>query len=194
MAFLDNLDRKITSLGQGVAQKSKEVTDSVKISAALKTAGNQKKDAFEQLGRVYYQLIVQNEDALIPEAEEVVRQLHNLELQEKQLRKQLEKLKNIVYCPNCSAELAGDSKFCNVCGTEISRTQYDDGGKVCRNCGAPLEDDQKFCVNCGMPAELEEPAAGSSEEKGSSPRVCANCGSRIDEDAKFCTECGTSVV
>lgn len=194
MAFLDNLDRKITSLGQGVAQKSKEVTDSVKISAALKTAGNQKKDAFEQLGRVYYQLIVQNEDAVIPEAEAVVRQLQNLELQEKQLRKQLEKLKNIVCCPNCSAELAGDSKFCNVCGTEIIRTQYDDGGKVCRNCGAPLEDDQKFCVNCGMPAESEEPAAGSSEEKGSSPRVCANCGSRIDEDAKFCTECGTSVV
>ena len=53
MAFLDNLDRKITSLGQGVAQKSKEVTDSVKISAALKTAGNQKKDAFEQRGGVY---------------------------------------------------------------------------------------------------------------------------------------------
>ena len=43
MAFLDNLDRKITSLGQGVAQKSKEVTDSVKISAALKTAGIRKK-------------------------------------------------------------------------------------------------------------------------------------------------------
>ena len=44
MGFLDDLDRKEKSLGQGGKKKSKEVTDSVKINSALKTLGNQKKE------------------------------------------------------------------------------------------------------------------------------------------------------
>ena len=44
MAFLDDLDRKETSLGQGGKQKSKKVTESVKLKSALKTLGKPKKE------------------------------------------------------------------------------------------------------------------------------------------------------
>lgn len=191
MAFLDDLDRKVTSLGQGVVQKSREVTDSVKINSALKTLGSQKKSEFEQLGKVYYKMCIQEETAPAPEAAEIIARLQELTAEEKQLQEQIQRIKNVVYCPNCNTELSGDSKFCNVCGTEIKIEQQMPQGKMCKNCGAPLEDDQRFCVNCGMKIEQEEYADGGIDRTAEMPRICANCGKTLEDDERFCTQCGT---
>ena len=188
MAFLDDLDRKVTSLGQGVKQKSKEVTDSVKLNSALKSLGNQKKEEYEKLGEAYFRLCCEEKEKTAPELEEFITHLKGLISQEKELQEQIQKIKNVVYCPNCNAELPGESKFCNVCGTEIKLVRKEPRGKVCKNCGARLEDDQRFCTECGAKIESTGGTDGAEEER---VHRCTKCGKPLADDERFCTECGT---
>ena len=46
-------------------------------------------------------------------------------------------------CPNCGAQIADDSCFCNKCGKAIPQ------GVVCPHCGASVNDNDSFCQNCG---------------------------------------------
>ena len=54
MAFLDDIDKKLTNLGQGAIQKTREMTDSAKLSGALKNLEGQKKDVLADLGAISY--------------------------------------------------------------------------------------------------------------------------------------------
>ncbi len=48
------------------------------------------------------------------------------------------------FCPNCGAEVKGNSKFCSNCGQALSRE------KRCANCGERNSTDAKFCQKCGQ--------------------------------------------
>ena len=47
----------------------------------------------------------------------------------------------MIVCPNCKAQLSADAKFCDHCGTKLS--------KKCPNCGAVVKPDSTFCSECG---------------------------------------------
>ena len=96
MAFLNDLDKKITMLGQGAIQKTKEATDSVKISSNLRGLENQKKEVFEQLGKLYYELCTKQEQEAVPEAAEWIIKINELENQAEELREQLRKIKGTI--------------------------------------------------------------------------------------------------
>ena len=49
-----------------------------------------------------------------------------------------------VQCANCQAQVREGAKFCDSCGTPMSR--------VCSNCNAPLGATAKFCAECGTAA------------------------------------------
>ncbi|WP_282924050.1 zinc ribbon domain-containing protein [Mediterraneibacter massiliensis] len=213
MAFLNDLDKKISMLGQGALQKTKEATDSVKISANLRGLESQKKEAFEQLGRAYYEFCAEQD--IIPAGTEVAAKIHELDIQAEELKEQLRKIKGTIFCPNCNAEIPEDSKFCNVCGAKIELPEQTaetpeqaPSGRVCSSCGALLEEGQVFCVNCG--AKVEEEAMPAAEEEAQAEvyteaqpyeqaqeevqkSVCPNCGKELKEGQKFCTGCGTPI-
>ena len=119
MAFLDNLDKKLTELGQGALQKTKDATDSVKISSSIKGMENQKKECFEQIGKIYYEKYADKAAEAMAETAELIAKINELETAEEELREQMRKIKGTIYCPNCNAEISENSKFCNVCGAKI---------------------------------------------------------------------------
>lgn len=47
----------------------------------------------------------------------------------------------MIVCPNCKAQVVGDSKFCNYCGAKLENK--------CPNCGAAVTPDSIFCAECG---------------------------------------------
>ena len=53
MAFLDDIDKKLTMLGQGAIQKTREVSDTARISASIRNLENQKKDYLVNLGLIF---------------------------------------------------------------------------------------------------------------------------------------------
>ncbi len=206
MAFLSDLDKKITMLGQGALQKTKDVTDAAKMSAAIRTLDVQRKETLEKLGEFYYDAYQQYGGELSDQAADLVAQIQNIDAQKKQLQGQMQKIRGTVYCPNCNTEIPANSQFCNVCGAKIERPQVQENigiampGNVCAKCGAPLEADQMFCTNCGAkveqePVAQEDPAPAYEEEPkaAESANVCPNCGRELKPDQKFCTGCGTQV-
>lgn len=50
MAFLDDIDKKLTMLGQGAIQKTREVSDTARISASIRNLENQKKGLSGKFG------------------------------------------------------------------------------------------------------------------------------------------------
>ena len=48
-------------------------------------------------------------------------------------------------CPNCSAYVAADDRYCKTCGFDLDEK----AGKTCPDCGAALEDDGFYCPKCG---------------------------------------------
>lgn len=62
----------------------------------------------------------------------------------------------MVKCQTCGEE-AGDSLFCNVCGSKIVKSHEENDGKsldkqekkFCSNCGSEMKADATFCSKCG---------------------------------------------
>lgn len=167
MAFLDDIDKKLTNLGQGAIQKTKEVTDSAKLSSSIKNLEGQKKEAMAELGAISYRKWRESGENAGPEEAGVIARIDEMERQLSDLRGQLQRVKGVIFCPNCHAQISPDSAFCNVCGAKIEHpapapapAAAPQNQNVCRYCGAPLEPDQLFCVNCGKKIEKEEPAPG----------------------------------
>lgn len=79
-----------------------------------------------------------------------------------------------VTCPNCSAEVPANSKFCLECGTKIEILAENE--MICPTCGKKTHK-SKFCMECGAPLI----------------RKCANCGAELPENANFCLECGEKI-
>lgn len=150
MAFLDEIDKRLTELGRGALEKTREASDTVKISNAIRNLENQKKNLFVDLGENFYRM---HRDIANGEEMQIIQQIESLEIEIKNNQEQMTRIKGVICCPNCNAEIPAASVFCNVCGTKIEqragREVLSNNSKICRQCGAALEDGQTFCTNCG---------------------------------------------
>ena len=79
-------------------------------------------------------------------------------------------------CPTCGKP-AGNGKFCNNCGTDMSQ-------KECPRCGAKNAQGIRFCNNCGQ--NLQEAATPPSGK-------CDSCGFDNPPGTKFCGGCGSKL-
>lgn len=54
-------------------------------------------------------------------------------------------------CPDCSAVISADSKFCGSCGTPVAITEKEiEVLKVCNKCDSNIPDSAVFCPCCGQ--------------------------------------------
>lgn len=199
MAFLNNIDRKIAQLGQGAIQRTRELSESMKISEDIRREEEHQRLLYKKMGELYYQMFKnQAEDDFKIWCQKISQSKKRMiELQER-----LQLIKGMKICPYCNAEIDDDSIFCDNCGKKVVQTRQTeeillngDYGKKCLNCGHPLKENQMFCTNCGMKAE-EEISKGKpteSEECLEQINSCPNCGNEIKGNQIFCTNCGTKL-
>jgi membrane protease subunit (stomatin/prohibitin family) len=76
-----------------------------------------------------------------------------------------------VSCPNCSAIVKEDAKFCPECGGAMQKT--------CIHCNVALKGNPKFCPECGGKQDVE--------------KQCPNCNEAIEGNPKFCPHCGSTI-
>lgn len=63
-----------------------------------------------------------------------------------------------VRCPNCSADIPFNSRFCPNCGTNLQATV------TCPECKATVPTSTKFCPNCGH--DMRKPAGEAASAEG----------------------------
>ena len=70
MSFFDEVGKKITDVGQGPIQKTKNMADVAKLNSVISEEEQKIKSAYEQIGQIYVQKYRQNPE---PDLEAYVR-------------------------------------------------------------------------------------------------------------------------
>lgn len=164
MAFFEQTGKWIMDAGQGLAQKKKNFSDVNRLNGAI--SGYEKKIAqlYASIGQTYYE---QHREDAEPEQLPKIQEINGLLAEIARCKEELKQIKGIVKCPNCGAEVALTSNFCNVCGTKMPQeakaaseaadeTAAAPETRTCPSCHAPVEPGNEFCTHCG--AKLETAA------------------------------------
>ena len=172
MAFFDEMDRKLSQFGQSVSNKSREGSEGMRLSSAIKAEEEKQNNLYREVGKYYFENCAANaEGQLKVLCDQIVA---SMELTS-QYKQQQNVLKGMVSCPNCGAQISANSGFCNVCGSKIEKqvspAPQPGAGKICPKCQKTVEADALFCTFCGNQFEAqpaapayEEPAAPAYEE------------------------------
>ena len=164
MAFFDEMDRKLSQFGQSVSNKSREVSEGMRLSSAIKAEEEKQNNLYREVGKYYFENCAANaEGQLKVLCDQIVA---SMELTS-QYKQQQNVLKGMVSCPNCGAQISANSGFCNVCGSKIEKqvspAPQPGAGKICPKCQKTVEADALFCTFCGNQFEAQ-PAAPAYEE------------------------------
>jgi len=164
MGFLEDIGKKVADAGQKTVQKTKDMSDVIRLEASVTKEENKLGQIYSQIGKLYVELHADSfEDAFTGMFGEIREAEQNIQ----NYRQQIDEIKN-------------------------SRNREEDeaaaSGK-CPNCGAAVPDGSLFCTSCGKPIPKLETSLDTAEK-----RFCAACGAELASDAIFCEKCGTKVL
>lgn len=146
MSIIDKLSSGVTEAGNTISQKAKGISEQTKLSGEISKNKARRDESIRKLGEVYYQARKKNEE---PDAEELLREIEQVDGILEKLTESLNQLKGIVVCENCGAEIEKGNAFCPSCGTPVREPQ-----KIrCPKCVAELPAGTRFCVYCGTKIE-----------------------------------------
>ena len=198
MPILDEIGKKIATVGKGTAKAVGDFSQTVKLKDQIKAEQNAINTYYMELGREYYK---QNSDNTGNPHSEIVDQIRLRFGRIAELEREISALQNEKVCAACGAGANVDCLFCPRCGTAfpaIADNSEDSLGDACPDCGKPLLEDDVFCPGCGLRVDgmgtetddddIEEAEPIDEEEADSD--TCPDCGAKLEEDAAFCVECG----
>lgn len=150
MSFFEQLGKRITDAGQGVAQQTKNFADVTRLNSEISDKEKQIIQLYQSIGQRYYE---QNKEAPAPEHQPDVAAIQALFAEIAQRKEEIKQIKGVVKCPNCGADVPAQAQFCNSCGAKMEPAQPAEvpAGEVqtCPACGAVLGKDNMFCTHCG---------------------------------------------
>ncbi|MBR1738282.1 MAG: zinc ribbon domain-containing protein, partial [Firmicutes bacterium] len=161
MGFFDELGKKVTDMGQKTLQKTKDLSDTMKIRGMISDAEKRVESLYVEVGKLY---VSRHSSDPEPGFEGFITNIAETEAKIKELTKQVQDLRGVQVCKNCGAEIPAGVGFCSACGTKIPEAQaapVASTGKVCSNCGKPIKEGVMFCTECGTPVQAAEPVGSA---------------------------------
>lgn len=144
MAFLDDLNRKISQAGQ----KAKDFSDSARINSLINEEEKKINAYYHQVGKLYVSLHTSDYE---PEFDGVMAAIAESEKTLKDLRSQLQLLKGVKKCPQCGGDVVLNSAFCPTCGFRMPQEEKQSDLIRCDSCGQFVAKNLRFCTFCGKP-------------------------------------------
>ena len=120
MAFWEQMSKKITDASQGAAQQAKNFSEVTKLNGTISEKEKKITQLFHAIGEAYY---AQHKDDPAAEQPEKIEEVKALAAEIERCRNEINRIKGIVKCPNCGAEVSAGSAFCNSCGTKMPQEQ-----------------------------------------------------------------------
>lgn len=145
MAFFNELGKKFTQAGQEVTQQAKIFAETTKINSHISDEEKQINNLFIQIGKNYFEMNKNNASDVYAD---IMVSITDAQARIEQYKEQIRKIKGISNCPNCGAEVANGSMFCNSCGAKMTVAEVQPTAK-CPQCGSDVMQGSKFCDSCG---------------------------------------------
>ena len=155
MDFFDDINKAIENAGNTAKQKTRDLTDIVKMNNAIKEEEKNLQDIYRSIGEIfvkkYYSETEKSLRNLVSQARETEQ---NIEL----YTTKVQEIKKVDTCPKCGKEIQSGAAFCMHCGTPLTvqkplAEKPQKKESRCEKCGSPLEEGIMFCINCGTPVE-----------------------------------------
>lgn len=126
MALLDNFTKAATKFGQDVSNKTKSMTETVRLNSMISDQKAMISKRYEELGRM-----VVKEEAVRAKAEcrGVLDAIEAAEQQLRNLEQQLTLAKGAVQCANCGAAVPAGNAFCQNCGAKMAQPNQQPNGQ-----------------------------------------------------------------
>ncbi len=113
--FLNMLKEKLNVATHKVVKKSNQLVDVTKLSYAISTEEGELKKKYERIGRMVYD--AKNGDCELSDEINTLCDDIALSLEKiKDLKTQMQVIKNKKPCPHCGHEMPADAQFCSACG------------------------------------------------------------------------------
>lgn len=153
MPFFDDLSKKITQAGQTAVQKTKDFTDNARLNSAISEEEKRINNCYLEIGKLYVSTHFDNYE------DDFAKMIDSIRESEQKIldyRRQIQKLKGIIRCENCGAEVANNSAFCSSCGASMPKqtvgqtAESTEDSVKCPSCGQMLSKNMKFCTTCGQ--------------------------------------------
>ncbi len=116
MAFFEDLGKKLSDFGQTAAQKTKDLTEITKRTAANADRNKKINQLYAEIGAAYYNA---HKDDVACESADKIAEITNLMVEIAVAQAEINQIKGITKCPNCGADVAAGNVFCNACGAKV---------------------------------------------------------------------------
>lgn len=149
MAFFEQLGKRISDAGQGVAQQTKNLADVTRLNSAISEKERRIAQLYQTLGKNYYE---RHRNLAADDEQGMVEQLDALHDEVARCREEIKQIKGVTKCAVCGADIPLHAAFCNACGAKVAEAgqqQERSQGPVCPACGQPVSRDNAFCIHCG---------------------------------------------
>ena len=155
MGIFDKIGKKVSDAGQKTIQKTKEMSDTVKLNSGIAEEEKKMNDWYCQIGKLYVSI---HSTDFEDEFQELVHAIQESEVKIAGYRKQIQNLNGLQCCISCGAEVQKDAAFCTICGTPMPKDEKSEVSdtEVCTHCGTKINKGNSFCVCCGTPIVQEE--------------------------------------
>ncbi len=121
MSFYNGIDKKISKMKDQTVKRTKDMSETLQISVALKSEEEQQRELFQEIGRMCFDKGILQDVTEVQEQYKAV-----MEGREKirQYKERLLVLKGSVTCPVCGNEVKIDQKFCPQCGKNMEEIDW----------------------------------------------------------------------
>ncbi len=150
MAFFEEIGKKLSNAGQGVAQSTKNFADVTRLNGLISDKEKRVSQLHSAIGEAYYN---RHKDDPAAEERQSIDEINTLQQEIQQYQNEIQQIRGVTKCPKCGADVAITAGFCNVCGAQLPRQTAaepaEEEGSVCPNCHSPVAKGSSFCTNCG---------------------------------------------
>ena len=195
MPLFDKIGEKIAQTGQSAMQRTKNVTDAVKLKGLISEEEKRIANAYQHIGSTYHQAYGHAPDPLFAQS---INEINAAKEKIASYAEQMKQIRGVVNCTKCGGEVPHDAAFCNSCGSPInSAPGAVEDGVLCGECGTMVSSEMAFCVGCGSrmgkAAAAPPPFAQTAPPAAPPKRQCSGCEAELLANTVFCLNCGHKI-
>ncbi len=145
MSVFNEIKRNVSSAASAASKKTNELTGIAKLMMNIKTSEAKLSECYEEIGRLFYTAERNGEDYTSEIAAHIMH-ADKIKANIAKYKEEIARLKKIIICDTCGAELNENSVYCSQCGTKLVKKVEEAEAEECC-CDCCNDEDSDCCAD-----------------------------------------------